>query len=116
MILDLMVKTGKPISKLMQNLIKEVGEHYYDRIDINFKNDQRQSIHKRLQQASPSYLGGKKVEKIDTQDGFRFEMGKSCWSMARFSGTEPLLRIYAEGQSVQEVQSLLSEMRNLAGI
>ena len=116
MILDLMVKTGKPISKLMQNLIKEVGEHYYDRIDINFKNDQRQSIHKRLQQASPSYMSGKKVEKIDTQDGFRFEMGKSCWSMARFSGTEPLLRIYAEGQSVQEVQSLLSEMRNLAGI
>ncbi len=116
MVLDLMVKSGKTVSELLTTLTDNVGPHHYDRVDLHFDPAKRDAIEQRVQAAQPAQLAGRNVEEIDTRDGYRFVLTGGFWALVRFSGTEPLLRVYAEGESSQEVQSLLSEARSLAGV
>ena len=116
MILDMMVKTGKTVSELLQMLTDKVGPHDYHRWDLQFEEAKRAEIQDRVKTAHPPTLGGKPVKGIDTRDGFRFELEGGYWALVRFSGTEPLVRIYAEAESPEEVNTLLGEVRALAGV
>lgn len=116
MLLDLMVKTDMDIQDLLGELEDKVGPHHYDRLDLPFDEDIRGTIVSRLQGPAPSYLAGKQIEQVDTQDGFRYLLEGGYWALIRFSGTEPLLRIYAEAESPDDVQMLLAEARDLAGV
>ena len=116
MILDMMVKTGKTPSQLVEMLKDKVGPHHFDRWDVTFDERQRESILQRRRTAYPTTLAGRRVEAIDTRDGFRFVLEGGYWALVRFSGTEPLLRIYAEGESPAEVAVLLGEARAMAGV
>ena len=116
MVLDMMVKTGKTVSELLDMLTGKVGPHYYHRWDLPFDEARRAEVQERVMGARPPSLGGKRVERIDTRDGFRFELEGGYWALVRFSGTEPLLRIYAEAESPEEVSTLLGEARALAGV
>lgn len=116
--LDFMVKTGKKPSQLLQALYDKVGAHYYDRVDTVFPNDQRDAVRARVAAAQPGIpLGGLKVEKIDTTDGFKFifENGGG-WMLVRFSGTEPLIRVYCEVLDKALVQPVLNDGLKLAGL
>jgi len=66
--------------------------------------------------SGPSSIGGKPVVGIDEQDGVRFLLEDRHWALIRFSGTEPLLRIYAEAESPAAVAALLDDVRKLAGV
>ena len=114
--LDMMVKTGKTPSELLDMLTEKVGPHHYDRLDLDFDEDERDTIRSRVMTARPSTLAGRRVERIDTQDGFLFGLEGGYWTLVRFSGTEPLLRIYAEGESPAEVATLLEEARTIADV
>ncbi len=114
--LDLMVKTGKTPSQLLNYLFSKVGPHHYDRMDIEFPEGERQKIISRLNDSSPQSLGGVKVVKKDTFDGFRFTLADTSWLLVRFSGTEPLLRIYAESDSPTRVEKLLELGKELTGV
>ena len=116
MLLDLIVRTGKTVSELLSVLRDAVGPHSYDRIDLHFDASQREVIEERVGQARPKEIAGRQVEEIDTRDGYRFVLPDGYWALIRFSGTEPLIRIYAEGESPEMVQRMLSEARNLAGV
>ena len=115
MILDLMVRTGRSVSELLSVLRETVGPHFYDRLDLHFDVAEREAIERRVGSAQPRQLAGRRVEDIDTRDGYRFVLPDGFWALIRFSGTEPLLRIYAEGESLDMVQTLLAEARSLAG-
>ncbi len=114
--LDLMARTGKTPSELLAYLYTKVGPHYYDRRDIVFSASERSSIIARLQAACPISLSGIAVKKIDIVDGFRFILTDGSWLLIRFSGTEPLLRIYSEAGSPETVNKLLEEGTRLAGV
>ena len=116
MVLEMMAKTGKRLSELLDSLTEKVGPHYYDRWDLEFDESKRAAVNRRLAEARPATLGGKPVETVDTQDGFRFVLEGGYWALVRFSGTEPLLRIYAEADSLETVRALLTETRSIAGI
>ena len=116
MILDLMVRTGKTVSELLSVLRNTVGPHHYDRLDLHFDANEREAIAQRVASARSGQLAGRRVEDIDARDGYRFVLPDGYWALVRFSGTEPLLRIYAEGDSPEMVQSLLTEARSLAGV
>ena len=116
MVLDMMVKTGKTVSELLDMLTGKVGPHYYHRWDLPFDEARRAEVQERVMGARPPSLGGKRVERVDTRDGFRFELEGGYWALVRFSGTEPLLRIYAEAESLEKVSTLLGEARALAGV
>jgi alpha-D-glucose phosphate-specific phosphoglucomutase len=114
--LDLMVKTGKTSSQLLDYLYSKVGPHYYDRRDFHISAAKRQTIMHRLSSSSPDTLAGSKVTKVDTTDGFRFFLGDESWLLIRFSGTEPLVRIYAEAESLERARKLLDEGKKLIGL
>ncbi|MDA0770885.1 MAG: phosphoglucomutase/phosphomannomutase family protein [Chloroflexi bacterium] len=116
MLLDLMVKTEKGVSDLLEELTAKVGPHFYDRLDLKFEESQRQTILGRIQKAAPASFAGRKVQSIDTRDGYRFVLDGGYWALIRFSGTEPLLRVYAEAESPADVQAILDEARNMAGV
>jgi alpha-D-glucose phosphate-specific phosphoglucomutase len=114
--LDFMVKTGKTPSQLLDYLYSKVGPHYYDRRDFRIPATKRQIILHRLSSSSPDTVAGSKVTKVDTTDGFRFFLGDESWLLIRFSGTEPLVRIYAEAESLERAKALLDEGEKLIGL
>ena len=114
--LDFMIKTGKTPSQLLAYLYSKVGEHYYDRIDLHFPDGQKQTINDRVRDHAPKSIENVKVTKLDTQDGFRFILADNSWLLIRFSGTEPILRIYAETNTTERVKRLLQFGRKLAGV
>jgi len=114
--LDLMVKTGKTPSQLLDYLFSKVGPHYYQRVDIEFPAEERQAINNRLRDNFPDIIDGVKVVNIDTADGFRYILADTTWLLIRFSGTEPILRIYTETDSQVRADRLLEFGRELTGV
>lgn len=115
-LLDFMALTGRSMHGLIDYLFEQIGPHYYDRIDLSYEAGQREMVLKRLQQARPDKLAGLKVTGLVTIDGFRFDLEDGGWLIVRFSGTEPLLRIYCETMHGERVRELLEAGRELAGI
>jgi alpha-D-glucose phosphate-specific phosphoglucomutase len=114
--LDFMVKTRKTPSQLLDYLYSKVGPHYYDRRDFHISTAKRQKILHRLSSSPPNTVAGSKVIKVDTIDGFRLLLGDESWLLIRFSGTEPLVRIYAEAESLERARTLLDEGKKLIGL
>jgi alpha-D-glucose phosphate-specific phosphoglucomutase len=115
--LDFMVKTGKKPSELLAWLFEKVGAHYYDRIDTAFPTAQRASVRQKVEAARPGIqLGGLTVAQIDATDGFKFIFEGGGWLLVRFSGTEPIIRVYCEVLQADRVQPVLEAGLKLAGL
>lgn len=115
-ILDFMVKTGKKPSQLLELLFEKVGgTFYYDRIDTPFKGD-RKSREEAILKANPVSIGGLKVIELVTVDGYQFKLEDSSWMLIRFSGTEPIVRVYCETTHGDKVPSILQDGLKVAGI
>jgi phosphomannomutase len=115
-LLDFMAVTGRTIRGLVDYLFQQIGPHYYRRIDLAYDASQRDNVLSRMQQARPRTLAGLKVTGLVTVDGYRFDLEDGGWLIVRFSGTEPLLRIYCETSHGDRLQALLDAGRELAGI
>jgi len=113
--LDFMVKTGKTPSQLLQWLFEIVGPHYYERIDTSFKGNAEEKK-KFILDHIPEKLGGIKVTGLDTTDGFKFMMEDGGWMLIRFSGTEPIIRVYTETTHEDCVDAILKDGLKVAGI
>ncbi len=111
--LDLMVKTGRSPSQLIDYLHSKVGAHYYKRIDLRFSEVEHEAVNELVRSFSPESLDGVKVVSSDTKDGFRFTLADNSWLLIRFSQTEPLLRLYAESSTQERVEKLLSLAQGL---
>jgi len=114
--LDFMLKTGKTPSQLVDYLYSKVGPHYYQRRDFSFPEERRQAITKDVGDNLPQSIEGVKVVKVNASDGFHLTLADTSWLLIRFSGTAPVLRIYAESDSPVRVERLLELGRKLAGV
>jgi phosphomannomutase len=115
-ILDLMRHTGKTPSQLVAKLYEMVGPHYYDRLDTTFPLEQRDAITKRMLANPPGVIDGSKVVRVQTDDGFKYHLADGSWLLIRFSGTEPIMRIYTETNSPERVWRIINEGRKLVGV
>ena len=113
-ILDFMLKTKKKPSQLISELMAMVGPSFYLRRDLHFAASEYAALKPRVMAtlggASPATLGGHSVAKIvhlDTKDGTKFFLDDGSWLLVRLSGTEPLVRVYAETTSNDELAPLL---------
>ena len=115
--LDFMVKTGKKPSELLTWLFEKVGAHYYDRVDTAFPTAERGTVRQKVDAAQPGIqLGGLTVAQIDKTDGFKFMFEGGGWMLVRFSGTEPIIRVYCEVLQADRVQPVLDAGLKLAGL
>lgn len=114
-LLDFVARTGKRPSELLDELYARVGPHFYDRVDIHLGEEDRPKVLARAQAARPDAIAGIPVTAIDTTDGFRFILDGRGWLLLRFSGTEPLLRIYTEVDDEALVSRVLEAGRELVG-
>src|SRR5512134_1266585 len=113
--LDFMVQTGKKPTELLEMLFDKVGEHFYDRIDTPFTGD-RKTREQLILNANPKTLGGLKVTELVTVDGFQFKLEDGGWVLIRFSGTEPIMRVYCETTHEDRVKAILEDGLKIAGI
>lgn len=114
--LDMMVKTGKKPSELLAELFAKVGPHFYDRIDTHFDSERKAEIQNNVASARPQTIAGLKVTDIVTIDGHQFLMEDGGWLLIRFSGTEPVIRVYCETTHEDKVQTILEDGMHLAGL
>ncbi len=113
--LDFMLKTGKTPGQLLEFLYSKVGPHYYDRDDFPISPEKHKETMERIKRASPKEIAGLKVAKLDTEDGFRFVLEDDSWLLIRFSGTEPLIRVYSEADSEDKIKKFLAAGKLLIG-
>jgi phosphomannomutase len=111
----MMVKLKRKPSELLDLLFSKVGAHYYDRVDSQFSGD-RKSREDRILAAKPAAIGGLKVLGLDTTDGFKFLLEDNGWMLIRFSGTEPIMRVYCETTHKDKVQGILQDGLKVAGL
>ena len=118
-LLDFMVRTGKKPSELLQLLFAKVGEHFYDRIDTRVQDDaMKKQAKARLDAVNIAgvTLGGHAVVQKDTTDGYKFVMDDGGWLLVRFTGNEPLIRVYTEKTDQAAVTAILADGQKLAGL
>ena len=113
--LDLMVKTDLKPSQLLQKVFSIVGPHYYDRIDTRFSGD-HEARKKMVLAANPASIGGLQVKGLNSTDGYKFLLEDGGWLLIRFSGTEPIIRVYCETTHENKVQAILQDGLKIAGL
>ncbi len=103
LILEMIANERKKFDALLSQFYRQFGRYYYSRTAISVK-----SLRKGLDDLKlPKNICGKKVERVNTLDGIKL-MASNSWLMFRKSGTEPIVRIYAEAKSKKEAEELLS--------
>ena len=117
---DMIVKLGQPLSQILAGLEKRVGPHSYARHDIHLNREtydqDRQRILHTLETHEPKEVAGVKVERIRSDDGFKFYLADGSWVLLRASGTEPLVRIYSEAADQAAVEARLSALEDIVGL
>ena len=111
--LEMMVKAGKTPSELVQYLYSRVGPQYYRRLDIGFSPNDRQRIERIIDEKIASLGMVGEIQSVDRMDGHRITFKDGAWLATRFSGTEPLLRVYAEAPKEGQEAKLLEDFRSL---
>jgi len=108
LLIEIVAVTGKPLHELVSDLLEEVGPAFYERKDQRLKYPiQKESMVKYLLDNQPDQIGGVKVSEVLTIDGVKYILADDSWLLIRPSGTEPVLRLYAEGRSNDLVKALL---------
>jgi phosphomannomutase len=115
-LLDMMVQTGKKPSQLLDWLFEKVGPHFYDRIDSRFDQARRSAILANVAAARPRTIGGLRCTDIVTVDGHQYIMEDGGWLLVRFSGTEPVIRVYCETTHEERVAAILDDGMKIAGL
>ena len=115
--LDLMAREGKTPTELVALLFEKLGrEYHYARRDLEFPAEARAEIQSRVQAWMPDAVDGSTVLRRNEMDGFKYYLDDESWLLIRFSGTEPLLRIYTETTSPERVAALLDLGAHAAGV
>ncbi len=105
---EAMADTGKTLGEWVGELHRRYGPQFYSRVDLHLPQGQKERALAALSEAPPAQIAGYPVSGIESLDGIKFLLEPNAWVLARGSGTEPLLRLYAEAPAAEDVQAILS--------
>ena len=110
---EYMVKSGKTLEDLIAEVYDIVGPFAFERIDLHLTEAQKQEVLKDCASGTISELAGKAIVRVDETDGFKFFFNDDEWLMIRPSGTEPVLRTYAESSSSEKAFDILKSVKSV---
>jgi len=98
-LIEIAARFKKPFSELLDNIYREFGPCFDERIDVEMTESRRDALMEALRESPPRQLGDEDVQKVDLRDGVKVITADDTWMLVRASGTEPLVRIYVEARS-----------------
>ncbi|MEJ2013265.1 MAG: hypothetical protein P8X64_13700 [Anaerolineales bacterium] len=105
---EIVAASGAALEDLIEDLLKAVGPAHYTRVDLRLARPiSKAEMVAHLSQSAPSSIGGSSVESVQTMDGVKYLLKDDSWLLIRPSGTEPVLRVYAEAREPEMVEELL---------
>jgi phosphomannomutase len=112
--LEAIITAGKPPTEMLSALHKEFGEFHFGRTDLHLEMEVGQQLLETLKQSPPLSFAGLNVTNVETTDGTKLLFADDSWILFRQSGTEPMLRIYAEATEAPKMRALLKAGEALA--
>lgn len=108
LILEVMADAGTPLHELIADLLKQYGPAHYKRVDMKLARPvAKAQLVSQLSSNAPAQIEGVRVEDVQTADGVKYYLDDGSWLLIRPSGTEPVLRVYAEAPDADRVAALL---------
>ena len=104
---EFMAKSGKSLDDLINEVYEIVGPFKFERNDLHITEELKLATIKKCEEGSYEHFGRYHVRNVETIDGFKFFFDDDRWLMIRPSGTEPVLRTYAEAPTMDEVREIL---------
>lgn len=112
---EFMAKTGKSLEELIDEVYAIVGPFAFERNDMHIDENKKQQIIEECKKGSYGLFGKYRVQRTENMDGFKFFFDENRWLMIRPSGTEPVLRTYAEAPTLDEVRVILEACKLTIG-
>jgi len=117
LLVEMVAATRTSLSELVEALLKEAGPSHYARNDLRLSHPVSKSkMVERLVHEAPASVGGVKLSSVNSLDGVKYLFDDDSWLLIRPSGTEPVLRVYAEAREPQMVEALLAHGRTIADL
>ena len=110
---EITARTKAPLSAYLKRLYEEYGAFYTVRENLRLTDEKKNALLAKLQTEPPKHLAGKAVTAIDKRDGVKMICDDGSWLLVRFSGTEPVVRFYAESPSEKETAEILAVAKSL---
>jgi phosphomannomutase len=108
LLIEIVAATGGSLYELVEDLLKDVGPAFYQRVDLRLSHPiAKERMTQYLLHSVPAEIGGEKISEVCTTDGVKYLIGDGSWLLIRPSGTEPVLRVYAEGRTQPMVAELM---------
>lgn len=115
LMVEMVAKARIPLSEMVANLLEDVGPAFYARRDQRLSRPvAKEKMVQHLINDAPAQIGGEQVAQVSTKDGVKYILADNSWLLIRPSGTEPVLRVYAEGRSGDMVRALLTYGESIA--
>ena len=117
LLVEMVSAMGAPLEDLVEDLLAEAGPSHYARVDLRLSAPvSKARMVERLAVGAPPTIGGVAVARVSTLDGVKYLLEDESWLLIRPSGTEPVLRVYAEAREAGMVEALLGFGRSLADV
>jgi phosphomannomutase len=115
LLLEVIAKSGMSLEELVEDIHKDVGPCFYARTDLRLRKPvEKKVMVGQLKDNAPPAIDGLRVVEVSALDGVKYIMDDDSWLLIRPSGTEPVLRVYAEGRSEDAMKSLLGFGEHIA--
>ena len=111
-LIEMMSKSGKKLSTLIDEIYEITGSFYYERWDLHISDEQKASIIHNCQAQNWTGFGSYQIQRMEDIDGYKYHLDDNSWVMLRLSGTEPILRIYAESSTEAQAKNILQSTKD----
>tara|TARA_Y100001968_G_scaffold98049_2_gene88020 strand:- start:863 stop:1396 length:534 start_codon:yes stop_codon:yes gene_type:complete len=111
LILELLATSKKSLQQLKDEMYDKFGRTFYGRSDLTYTVEQSSFILNKLENITIENIDNKTIISTSDTDGVKFYLKDKSWGTIRISGTEPLIRIYAESNSQYEVTNIINELK-----
>jgi phosphomannomutase len=115
LLVEMIAESKKSLVELADDLLEDVGPAHYERVDLRLSRPvAKAEMTEFLTKQAPAEIGGQKVDEVSQRDGVKYILADDSWLLIRPSGTEPVLRVYAEGRTPEMVKALMGYGRKVA--